>query len=75
MPIRLEVSGQREAHKKVRDAIKAGALPSPRGMACTDCGGVADRYDHRDYSRPLDVAPVCIRCNFVRGPALSAQPA
>lgn len=68
----VRLSGQREARYAVRDAIKAGTLPSPRGLACTDCGGIADRYDHRNYSRPLEVEPVCIRCNFVRGPAVKS---
>ena len=37
---------------------------------CADCDRVACDYDHRDYSRPLDVEPVCRSCNSRRGPAL-----
>jgi hypothetical protein len=36
---------------------------------CVDCGRVAKNYDHRYYSRPLDVVPVCVSCNQKRGPA------
>jgi hypothetical protein len=58
------------AKGKVRTAIRAGRLPSPRALACTDCGSPADRYDHRDYGKPLQVEPVCISCNNKRGPAI-----
>ncbi len=44
-------------------AIKCGLLPEPLDCRCVDCGRQADCYDHRDYSRPLDVEPVCIACN------------
>ena len=38
-------------------------------LICVDCGNGADVYDHRDYSRPLQVAAVCHSCNQLRGPA------
>lgn len=63
------VSLQYLAHKAVADAIKAGTLQRPSAFACADCGKPADRYDHRDYLRPLDVAPVCRPCNARRGSA------
>lgn len=37
---------------------------------CADCGGQATCYDHRDYRKPLDVTPVCSRCNIRRGSAV-----
>jgi len=40
---------------------------------CTDCGAQARDYDHRDYARPLDIEPVCRRCNQKRGPAKQYQ--
>jgi hypothetical protein len=58
------------AHFTVARAIRKGELASPRGMACADCGGGAIEYDHRDYTQPLMVEPVCRRCNLRRGPAL-----
>ena len=53
----------------VSTAIKTGRLPSPKGMLCKDCGGKADRYDHRYYSIPLEVDAVCRACNWKRGSA------
>ena len=58
------------AHKAVAKARYEGLLQSPRGMKCTDCGGEAIEYDHRDYDKPLIVEPVCRRCNIRRGPAI-----
>ena len=59
------------AQNAVNRAKAAGLLPdlSKGEYACTDCGGTAEQYDHRDYSRPLDVEPVCRRCNHRRGKA------
>ena len=59
----------RSAHAAVGRAVRAGKLDSPKLLACCDCGGQAANYDHRWYSRPLDVEPVCARHNKMRGPA------
>lgn len=61
----------RLCHSKVSRAIRSGLLPDlKRGaVQCSDCQRQADRYDHRDYSRPFEVFPVCHRCNAKRGPA------
>lgn len=57
-------------HRSVAKAISLGVLPKLDGtIACADCGGVATEYDHRDYSRPLDVDPCCKPCNRRRGTA------
>lgn len=53
----------------VRKARRNGVLPDPHTQVCADCGKPAFCYDHRDYSRPLDVAPVCRSCNWHRWPA------
>lgn len=64
------VSAKRwKAIAEVRKAIRRGALRHPKLLLCVDCGRQAFDYDHRDYSRPLMVAPVCRRCNVLRGPA------
>ena len=57
------------ARSMVAAAIKSGVLPSLKAgdVACADCGAVADRYDHRNYARPLEVDPVCATCNQLRG--------
>jgi hypothetical protein len=58
------------AHRKVQKAIRAGSLAKLDGsVQCVDCGASAAIYDHREYARPLDVDPVCRRCNVRRGPA------
>lgn len=63
------------AHRKVFEAVKKGILPKLDGaIPCADCGRPAQVYDHRDYSRPLDVVPVCKRCNIRRGPAEQTAP-
>lgn len=53
----------------VSGAIRRGTLPPLAGLACVDCGKPARVYEHRDYSRPLDVEPTCYSCNGLRGPA------
>lgn len=58
------------AHRTVRAAVLRGDLTDPRQLQCTDCGRSATRYDHRDYTAPLLVEPVCHRCNCRRGAGL-----
>ena len=60
------------AHQAVAKARARGSLPDPKTCKCADCGVNAIEYDHRDYAKPLDVAPVCRRCNLRRGPALNS---
>lgn len=55
-------------------ARQRGEVPPIKGQLCVDCGAPAKHYDHRDYLRPLDVEPVCVRCNLRRGPAWQWQP-
>lgn len=59
---------QQRAISRVGQAVFRGDIPKPSELKCTDCGGSATSYDHRDYRRPLDVEPVCQRCNLLRGP-------
>lgn len=61
------------AHQAVAKARKTGQLPDPKTLSCADCNVQAIEYDHRDYSKPLEVAPVCRRCNLRRGPALTTE--
>lgn len=50
-------------------AIHDGKIPRPENAGpCVDCGKRAQVYDHRDYTKPLDVVPVCRGCNNKRGP-------
>lgn len=58
------------AHMKVYRAVATQQLPPARSLTCTDCcGKPAHYYEHRDYDKPLDVVPICQRCNMKRGPA------
>ena len=52
----------------VRRAVVKGILLKLDGsVKCVDCGEPAKHYDHRDYTKQLDVEPVCIACNYGRG--------
>ncbi len=56
------------AHTLVQQAVKNGKLPKLDGsINCVDCGEPATAYDHRDYTKPLDVEAVCQACNLKRG--------
>lgn len=57
------------ATRPVSKLIRWGLIPKAKSLDCVDCGLKAHDYDHRDYSRPLDVVPVCRGCNIRRGPA------
>jgi len=60
------------AQQKTNRAVKAGRLPNLKDhwVKCADCSNRATTYDHRDYSKPLDVSAVCSGCNLRRGPAV-----
>lgn len=63
------------AHQYVSIALRNGDLPKLDGsIACEDCGQPACEYDHRDYKKPMEVAPVCRACNQARGPGLHRDP-
>jgi hypothetical protein len=63
---------QAKAGDAVAAAVRRGDLINlkRRRVKCVDCGKRAVAYDHRDYTKPLEVEPVCCRCNVRRGPAL-----
>jgi hypothetical protein len=58
-----------KAANAVSRAVRIGDLRPARELSCVDCGVQAFCYDHRDYSKPLDVEPVCKRCDCLRGAA------
>lgn len=66
---------RQRARVAVRRAIDCGDLADllASHVSCVDCGERADRYDHRDYSKRLDVEPVCRRCNRNRGPGVLGE--
>ena len=59
----------------VKRAIRLGNLAPAYTHQCADCGGDAQFYDHRHYSQPLQVDPVCISCNNLRGRAVDLREA
>jgi len=62
------------AHALVTQARNNGDLPILDGsIDCVDCGKPAHSYDHRDYLKPLDVDPVCRKCNAERGSAINCN--
>lgn len=56
------------ARRDVSNAIHRGDLLPAASQRCVDCGARARDYDHRDYTKPLEVVPVCRPCNKRRGP-------
>jgi len=72
---RQQRQGRDRAHAQVFWAKRSGRLALLDGaIPCEDCGQPATAYDHRDYARPLEVAPVCARCNHLRPPAQWLHP-
>lgn len=56
------------ARKITKYAVKHGFLLPAKSYICIDCKSrQAECYDHRDYTRPLDVEAVCLPCNASRG--------
>ena len=63
---------KRQARKRVNQMVKAGELPSPNDVPCTDCNHVATietrrhEYDHYlgyGAANHLDVQAVCTKCH------------
>jgi hypothetical protein len=68
------MSLRQRAQYAVFRATQEGRLARLDGsIACVDCGLPARGYDHRDYSKPLAVEPVCRGCNRKRGPAIGKE--
>lgn len=58
----------RLAQHKIHNLVRQGKIPRACELLCVDCGKGATDYDHRDYTKPLEVAPTCRSCNRRRGP-------
>ena len=67
---RPKTTGAAKAINAVQQAVKKGILPLVKTLFCIDCEKPAECYDHRDYNKPLDVVPVCRKCNYRRGSAI-----
>jgi len=67
---RMIACGRRLAAQAIQKEVRAKRLLPARQFICVDCERRADEYDHRDYSKPLEVEPVCRSCNLKRGHAI-----
>ena len=54
------------ARVKVRQQWMNGSIPKPTDCTCIDCGIQAQEYHHEDYSKALDVIPLCKPCHLKR---------
>jgi len=54
------------ARCEVRSQWRKGAIPKPADCICIDCNAQAQEYHHEDYSKPLDVIPLCKLCHIKR---------
>jgi len=63
----------RQIQSTAQAKTRAGNPPDVTGLICLDCGKPAQAYDHRHYSRPLEIDPVCVNCNRKRGPSLDIR--
>ncbi len=56
-----------KAREGVHAEIRAGRLPHPSTLKCSDCNNPATSYDHHNgYSDALDVEAVCFKCHGKR---------
>jgi len=54
------------AHLAVCNAVRRKHLPRVSTCDCVDCGIQAAEYHHKDYSKPLEVEPLCKLCHVKR---------
>jgi hypothetical protein len=64
-----------DAANWVARAIRSGVLMRADQFRCADCANWATAWEHRDYSKPLQVEPVCDSCNARRGPGYRGEAA
>lgn len=56
---------KRKAKDKINHLIAAGKLPKVSTLICSRCQvKQAKHYHHPDYSKPLEVIPLCIQCHI-----------
>ena len=68
-PVHPAKALRNKAYRVLKKAIENGTIPKIKSdTKCVDCGKSAQCYEHRDYSKPLLVEPVCYSCNGKRGP-------
>lgn len=60
---RLRYPNKAKARRVVTHAVRDGKLPPVNTLLCVHCGNSANEYHHPDYSKPLDVIPLCVSCH------------
>lgn len=60
---RIKWPNKYHARTIVSNAILLGQLVKPSAFPCNYCHNVATQYHHPDYSQPLAVTPVCVKCH------------
>jgi hypothetical protein len=54
-----------KAHQIIHHAIEAGKFPRVNTLTCHRCHvNQAEHYHHPDYSKPMDVIPLCVQCHI-----------
>jgi formylmethanofuran dehydrogenase subunit E len=66
---KLKYTNQYKAKMEVYKAVRSGKLPKAKTLKCHVCGEQAYAYEHRDYDKPLEVKPICRKCNEHLGKA------
>lgn len=51
------------ANYLVNRAVRTKQIPPVKERACDCCGEAARHYHHPDYSKPLEVVPLCESCH------------
>lgn len=54
-----------KARTKISNYIREKKIAHPSTLKCS-CGKQAAEYHHEDYSKPLDVIPLCKKCHTKR---------
>lgn len=53
----------KKAHTAIAKEIKADRMPHASTLKCQQCPGQAYHYHHEDYTKPLEVIPLCRSCH------------
>jgi len=59
-------SGKASAKAAVANAVSRGRIAPIHTRRCVDCDEQAQHYHHPDYTKPLEVIPLCAKCHKLR---------
>jgi len=52
-----------KARQIINNLIRGGYIQNPKLLKCCRCKKQATEYHHKDYTKPLEVKPICRRCH------------